>query len=906
MSISKLIWSILFCLGLASNSLSAQTTVLDTKISLNIKNKPLRVALQKIQQLSQAKFVYDKRKTPINQKVSIQVSQQSIQKILTTLFAKTDIDFKAFGKQISLFPNSNKKTTTTSQNKFRIEKHTISGYLYDADSKEPLIGATVIDPKSYKGTTTNIEGFYSLTLPKGEYDIVWSYIGYQATTRNISLQKNIKLSLNLSSGQLLEEVVVSAKDSEDSRHELNEVGTVKLSMEKVKELPSLMGEADIVKAMQLIPGVQSGGEGTSGLMVRGGSPDQNLILLDGVPIYNANHIFGFVSIFGSSIVKSAKLIKGGFPARYGGRLSSVLDVHTKEGNLRKWHGEAAVGLLSAQFTLEGPIIKEKTSILISGRRSWVDLFAVPIMRAVRKKNGFGQVLNYNFYDTNLKVKHKFSDDNYLLFSGYIGGDFVCLDDKSVVDPELGLFFTKINQLQWGNKLAALQWNKSIGSQAFARTALSYTNYNYNSSNTLSNSFEFEFDGQIEVFGIDTILSEANSNVQDASFKLDFDYIPDSKHYIRFGAGYIFHLFQPSIQRASFDWWSQTTAAQITGNNIVHELYTYIEDDIKIGKILKINPGLHFSTFLLSQKAYWSIQPRLIVSLLLAKKSSLKASYARMTQFVHLLTNPGIGLPTDLWVPTTKQIPPEHSHQWSLSYTQGFGKGYELTIEGFYKSMENLLEYETTTNFLSSKRSWEELVTVGKGQSYGAELFFEKRLGKFTGWLGYTLSWSNRQFNHINNGNPFPYRYDRRHDFSIALNYKFSPKFDIGAVWVYGSGHAVTLGLENYSSLPVQRDPSYLSLYYNSTNSASQLSNIKERNNYRMPDYHRLDISANFHKELKKGSQTISFGVYNVYFRKNAYMLVPEQNIDEFGAEYASISKISLLPIMPFFTYTRTF
>ncbi|MCP4443259.1 MAG: TonB-dependent receptor [Aureispira sp.] len=908
MQLIKTILFLLFYLHLVCSNLNAQSAALDTKISLDLKNKPIRVVLKKIQQLSKSKFVYDQRKVPVNRKISIKVKNKEVKKVLEQTFAGTDIDFKAFGKQISLFPNPNKKATKAPPSTtITKQKHTISGYLYDVDSKEPLIGATVLDPKSYKGTTTNIEGFYSLTLPQGEYDLVWSYIGYDAVTRTVSLKKNVQISLSLSSGQQLEEVVVSAKDSEESRHELNEIGTIKLSMDKVKALPSLMGEADIIKAMQLIPGVQSGGEGTSGLMVRGGSPDQNLILLDGAPIYNANHIFGFVSIFGSSIVKDAKLIKGGFPARYGGRLSSVLDVHTKEGNLREWHGEASIGLLSAQFTLEGPILKDKTSILISGRRSWVDLFGVPIQRAIRKKTISGQVLNYSFFDLNLKLKHKFSEDNYLLFSGYLGEDLVSVDNKTAVDIEFGLYSTNINRLKWGNRIANIQWNKSIGSQVFARTTLSYTHYRYNSSNLTYSSLDYFVKGaKNEVYKFDSLLSVANSRVHDASFKLDFDYIPHTKHYVRFGAGYIFHQFLPSIQRASFDWWTQTTSTNIASQNSVHELYTYIEDDIKIGKILKINPGLHFSTFLLSEKVYWSIQPRLIASLLIAKNSSIKASYSRMTQFVHLLTNPGIGLPTDLWVPTTNNIPPEHSHQWSLSYTQGFGKGYELTVEGFYKSMENLLEYETTTNFLATKRSWETLVNIGKGQSYGAELFFEKRLGKLTGWLGYTLSWSNRQFDHINDGKPFPYRYDRRHDLSIALNYKFSPKFDIGAVWVYGSGHAVTLGLETYSSLPIQQDESYLSLYYNSTNSASQLSNIKERNNYRMPDYHRLDLSANFHKELKRGSQTISFGVYNVYFRKNAYMLVPKQVQDEYGQEYTVITKISLLPIMPFFTYTRNF
>lgn len=888
-----------FCFTLQGQS----GNILATPISIEIKNESIRAALKKIENKTNVAFVFDKQKIPIETKVSISAKNKKLKWVLEQLLAKTKIDFQALGSQISLFNNPDKKQPPVPQ-------YTISGYLIDKSTQDPLIGATILEPKTYRGTTTNIEGFYSLTLPQGEHQLVCSYIGYQPITTKLKLGGNVKLDLDLKEGAEMEEVVVEASEFMDSRHELNVVSSHTMDIATIKSLPNILGEADVVKAMQLLPGVQSGSEGASGLFVRGGGPDQNLFLLDGVPVYNANHLFGFVSIFDSKIIKSSTIIKGGFPARYGGRLSSVLDIQTRTGDMQKFHGEVSLGLLSVGGSVEGPIWKGKTSFLISARRSWADLFAVPIQQAIVDDNGgIGSVVNYSFYDINVKLKHKFSDKNYLVLNGYFGDDFLNYKATNLLSFIIGRdTIAKASQnedkLQWGNKIVALHWHSQLSDKLFMTSSAIYSNYFYQSK---TYNYSVLTNQDAEVLADDVFESEGETPIHDIGAKVHFDYVPHNKHYIRFGASYTYHLFKPEISKTNFSTHSDTATigpgseTEIETYTGIHEISAFIEDDIRIGKVLKINPGIHLALFALNGETYFSPQPRLLVNVLVAKRTSIKASYARMTQFVHLLTNPGIGLPTDLWLPTTDEIPPEHSHQVTLGFTQDFPFDLEFTAEGFYKYMENLLEYNPSTNFFDTKNSWENLVDLGTGESYGAEFMLHRTRGKFTGWVTYTLSWSWRQFERINRGNKFPYRYDRRHDISIALNYKFNDQFDIGLVWVYGSGHPVTLGMERYTPIQTQVDQ------YNNVGAAlstgsivSEITNIVDRNNFRMPDYHRLDLSFNWNKKLKYGSQTLSIGVYNVYNQLNPYMITPVEQND--GS--LKLFQTSILPIMPSISFTR--
>ncbi|BDS12925.1 TonB-dependent receptor [Aureispira anguillae] len=887
---------LLVCLGISFNTWAQEKNFLDEKISIQLKNRSINAALKLLEEkVASINFVFDESKIPLDHRVNLTFKNQKLGWVLEQVLAGTPIDFKVFGSQITLFNNPKKVQPAPPQ-------YTISGYLVDEKTQDPLIGATIFEPITSRGTTTNIEGFYSLTLPKGKHQIICSYIGYQSVSKVLDLSGNVKLNLNLDAGEEMEEVVVESSKHSDSRHDLNVISSHTMDIETIKSLPSMLGEVDVIKAMQLLPGVQSGSEGASGLFVRGGGPDQNLFLIDGAPVYNANHLFGFVSIFDSKIVKKATIIKGGFPARYGGRLSSVLDIHTRTGDMQKFHGEVSIGLLSAGASIEGPIWKGKTSFLITGRRSWVDLFGVPIQQAIVDNNGgVGNVINYSFYDINVKLKHKFSDKNYLVLSGYFGDDF--LDYKQtdnlkfkMVSDSLSKYIQNNDKLQWGNKIVSLHWHSELNHKLFMTLTANYSNYFYESS---TSNYALLKSSQNYVYQEDEFESEGRTPIHDIGAKVNFDYVPHNKHYIRFGLGYTHHLFRPEISKSTFSFMGGGNENELNTFSKIHEFNAFIEDDIRIGKVLKINPGIHIADFLLEGKNYFSVQPRLSINLLAAKYTSIKASYSRMTQFVHLLTNPGIGLPTDLWLPTTEDVPPEHSHQWTLGLTQDFPFDLEFTLEGFYKIMENLLEYNPSTNFLQNKRSWESLVEIGRGTSYGAEVMLQRSRGKFTGWVTYTLSWSWRMFERINRGNPFPYRYDRRHDVSIALNYKFNDNWDVGVVWVYGTGHPVTLGLERYT--PIQTQMDMQSGTFSTGAIISDITNIVDRNNFRMPAYHRMDITVNWHKKLKHGAQTLSLGVYNVYNQLNPYMVVPREQAD--GS--LKLFQISILPIMPSISYTRS-
>lgn len=889
--------TLLLFLFAITGAIAQSEEVLSKRITLDIQNESIEAALQKIEKQTALTFVFDKNKIPLHSKISLTVQNKKLDWVLEQLFAATNIDFKLFGKQISLFDNPEKKPPTPAE-------FTISGYLFDQESKDPLIGASILEPKTQRGTTTNVEGFYSLSLPKGLHQIICSYTGYQPVATTIDLSGNVALNFKLNEGTEMQEVLVESSVNGESRHESNTVSSHTMDIETVKALPNMLGEVDVVKALQLLPGVQSGTDGASGLFVRGGSPDQNLFLLDGVPVYNANHLFGFVSIFDSKVVKKATLIKGGFPARYAGRLSSVLDITTRNGDMQKFHGDFSVGLLSIGASAEGPIWKNKTSFLISARRSWVDLYAVPIQEIIAKNNnGNGTIVNYSFYDINVKLKHKFSDKNYICLNGYFGDDFFNYKETSKLYFKLGnddLVKDIYNEdkLQWGNKIAALHWHSQLSDQLFMTSSLTYSHYFYQTS-TYNSATLKDLSGK--VYADDLFESAAQTPIHDIGAKINFDYIPHNKHYIKFGIAYTYHLFRPEISKSTFNIQREPPSNDLGSYTGINEFSAFIEDDIKIGKILKINAGLHFSDFSLRGKNYYSFQPRIAVNLLVTKHTSIKASYARMTQFVHLLTNPGIGLPTDIWLPTTAMVPPEHSHQVSLGFTQDFPFDLEFTAEGFYKKMENLLEYNPTTTVLQNRRSWESLVEIGQGESYGAECMLQRTKGKFTGWVAYTLSWSWRQFQGINDGNPFPYRYDRRHDISIVLNYKINQEFDVSAVWMYGSGHPITLGLERYTPIQSQMD------YHNNTSTnystgaiISEITNIVERNNFRMPDSHRLDIAFNWNKKLKYGSQTWSIGIYNVYNQLNPYMVTPKEQADGTMKLY----QVSILPIMPSISFTR--
>ncbi len=766
---------------------------------------------------------------------------------------------------------------------------TISGYIEDAQSAEKLIGANIIDLNSGDGTITNTYGYFTITLPPNDVKLAISYIGFQSGLIDFKLTKDTVLNIAISQSLELEEIVITAEQAERIE-ERSQMSTINIPIAQIKKIPALLGETDVLKALQLLPGVQSGGEGQSGLYVRGGSPDQNLILLDGVPVYNASHLFGFFSVFNADAIKDVKLIKGGFPARYGGRLSSVLEINMKEGNMQEMHGSASIGLVASKLMIEGPIVKDKTSFVISGRRTYIDVLTQPLIRSENRDRGVDGSQGYYFYDLNAKVNHKFSNKDRLYLSFYGGTDKFYSDEK-----DLGGQFRNNteNNFTWGNITTALRWNHVWNPKLFSNTTLTYSRYKLNFG---------VLDGETDSITTfkDEISLDYRSGIADFAAKIDFDYVPNPDHFIRFGISGIHHRFNPGVfALEQIDEANQYSFSSTIEQKRIEaqEIAAYIEDDVEITDNLKVNIGLHASTFFVQGKNYNSLQPRLGIRYLLPDQYSLKASFSTMRQYIQLLAFEGGGLPTDLWLPTTDRVKPQDSWQAALGFAKTFGKDYEVSVEGYYKNMTNLLSYAEGEG-LFDVSDWEDRVIQGKGRSYGVELFVQKKTGRLSGWIGYTLAWSKRQFEELNFGNEYPYRYDRRHDLSLVANYELSPKVNISGTWIYGTGNAITLASSQY-----------VGLYGDANGPRSGYTGeyFTERNNYRMRSYHRLDVGINFVKKRPNYTRTWSFGAYNTYNNKNPFFVYTENDYDpDTNTEELVLKQISLFPIIPYITYKIEF
>lgn len=764
------------------------------------------------------------------------------------------------------------------------QKFTISGYLKDADTGESLIGATVLHARSSSGTSANTHGFYSITLPRDSVTLLYSYVGYEPQLIRFLLRKDTVINMQLKGATVLDEVVVSATKA-DAIHEINRMSSISVPIDQIKALPAFLGETDVLKVLQLMPGVQSGGEGGTGLYVRGGGPDQNLLLLDGVPVYNASHLFGFFSVFNADALNHVELIKGGFPARYGGRLSSVIDIHMKDGSMKEWKGEGSVGIIASKVSVEGPIQKDRTSLLFSARRTYIDLLARPIIKLATE----GQTAGYYFYDLNFKLNHIINDKNRLYLSSYTGDDkayaktkdfFINGNERTDYREEFGL--------RWGNIITAVRWSHVFSPQLFANFTGTFSRYRFDI-----------FSQYDEVRTSPTSPDEKNfykeryvSGIRDWAMKADFDYLPNPDHYIRFGANSIVHRFAPGVYAVRSSEEADSTAGAAVTN--AQEFAAYVEDDWKVNSVLKVNAGVHTSAFLVENKWYTSVQPRISSRLLLGREFSLKASYSTMTQFIHLLTNAGLGLPTDLWVPSTAKVKPQQSWQAAIGLAKTFKDTYEVSLEGYYKKMTNLIEYKDGASYFDIEKDWQDKVALnGQGWSYGTELLLQKKIGNVTGWIGYTLSWTDRQFETLNFGNRFPYKYDNRHDINVAFTHTWNERMDFSAAWVFTSGNAVTLPTAVY------RGTSQFAFDHWST---PEVSYYEARNAYRMKNYHRLDLSFSWWKNKKWGQRKWTLGVYNAYNRLNPFFMDIgyDRNHNKHFIQY------SLFPIIPSFTYSFKF
>ena len=795
------------------------------------------------------------------------------------------------------------------------EKYTISGFIKEEESGEDMIGANVYIKELLQGTSTNQYGFFSITVEAGEYHLAVTYLGYEDIEQKINLNKNIRINIPLNTKSITTSEVVVEAERQDKNVAGTQMGTVSLEIDQIKTLPAFLGEVDILKTIQMLPGVQSAGEGNSGFYVRGGGPDQNLVLLDEAVVYNVSHLFGFFSVFNADAIKNMELIKGGMPANYGGRLASVLDISMKEGNAKKFEADGGLGLISSRLTIQGPIKKDVSSFVISGRRTYLDIILNPMIKSIPKLSAF-EGTGYHFYDLTTKVNYRFSEKDRVFLSGYFGRD-VFKYNQSESGLSVGI--------PWGNATSSLRWNHLFTDKLFMNTSLIFTDYKFNFEIT-QNDFE------MVLF----------SGVRDFNTKIDFNYFPSIRHNIKFGASHIYHIFTPNSVSAS-----QGETVFETGDIIkqfAHEGAIYVNDEFDWTDRVKLNLGLRYSIFshvgpftrydkgeagnttteikydaneLI--KTYQGPEPRVSIRYQLNSKSSLKAAYTHNYQYIHLASLASTTLPTDIWVGASDKVKPQIGDQYNVGYFKNFlGNMYESSVELYYKTMSNMIEYED--GFIPSDNvqdNPDNHFEIGKGNSVGAELFLKKRTGSFTGWIGYTLSKTTREFDAINNGVPFPARYDRRHDLALVATYNLinkdtkhiSDSLSRGKVinrkirnwirsrdWVFGGNFVIATG--DAITLPISR-------YMFEGNVVSMYG---ARNSFRMATYHRMDLSVTLKgKKKKRYESSWNFSIYNLYSRANPYFIYFDTEINlEASTIETKAYQVSLFPIMPSLTWNFSF
>ncbi|MFM7666564.1 MAG: TonB-dependent receptor [Bacteroidota bacterium] len=779
------------------------------------------------------------------------------------------------------------------------QKATVSGYITDASNGEAINGAKVFIQSTKQGAITNTYGFYSLTLPVGKYIVEYKYSSFSTVSKEIDLSKDISLNIELgSSVNNLNEVEINAKKGENVNSA--KLGQVELEMEQIKTLPAFMGEVDVIKTIQLLPGVSSVSEGGQGFYVRGGGPDQNLVLVDEAVVYNAAHLFGFFSVFNADAVKGVSLTKGGMPANFGGRMSSVLEVNMNEGNNKAFKVKGGIGAISSRITVEGPLKKDKGSFIVSGRRTYIDV----IMKAAIPDTSPFAGTSYYFYDFNLKLNYKITKKDRIFLSGYYGKDvfsFGNTEDNFNV------------KMPWGNAIAALRWNHLFNPRLFMNVTTTFTDYMFQFG---SNQDQFRF--------------SLNSGVRDLGAKVDFSYYPNTKHKLKWGADYIFHTFTPTSISAESD--SVVFDTGLAQKLYSHESAVYITDEFDLSENWKFNAGLRYSTYQQVGpftrfvkgdigtpdstiqysngdiiKFYGGLEPRFSFRWMLPDKSSIKAGYSYNYQYVHLTSLSAVSLPTDIWYPTTDKAKPQNGWQTSIGYFKNFDDDkWETSIEAYYKGMNNLIEYkEGALPGDNVNDNTDNLLVFGKGWSYGVELFVKRSFGKLTGWIGYTWSKTERKFEDLNEGNPFPAKYDRRHDLSVVATYKLSERWTFGSSFIYATGNTLTLPTSWY----VQEQ--------------NLLFNYGARNSTRMAPYHRLDLSATWYdKPTKTKVDPISglkmevkkrfrhnwaFSVYNVYNRANPFFLYVDNDGDFLNGDFKlSVKQVTLFPVIPSFTWNFEF
>jgi len=765
------------------------------------------------------------------------------------------------------------------------DKVSLSGTISDSETGETLIGATILVKNRDAGTSTNEYGFYSLSVPTGDsITVVYSYVGFQSTEKRLLPTEDMTINVGLSpAGVELEEVVVKANSFREQMNS-TEMSVEQVTTREAKLIPVLLGESDILKTIQLKPGIPSGSEGTTGLFVRGGAADQNLILLDEAVVYNPNHLFGFFSTFNTDAVKDLKIYKGGFPAQYGGRLSSAIDIKLKDGNNQRFAGSGGIGLLASRLTLEGPIKKGKASYIVSGRRTYFDLITRGVNQANENNEDFTPIPDYYFYDLNTKVNVQLGEKDRLFLSGYFGRDVFGVE---------GDFFDF--NFDWGNATGTVRWNHVFSPKLFANTTFTYSDYQYNIENKIT-GFSFNI----------------GSNIADANFKTDFYYTPTNNQTIRFGALATHHQFTIGRLQASSDDGLVNFSAGQDFEGV--EFGAYLADEVDFSKDFSINAGLRFSGFNSQGTTYLGLEPRLAARYSLTDRWVLKGSYARMYQYLHLVSSAGAALPTDVWYPSTAKVKPQRSDQVALGVSYLLGSKYLINVEGYYKMLDNQLQFVDGAELFANDELEEEFA-VGEGQAYGLEFSIEKKEGRLTGWIGYTLA--RVQLDNFETLNPdgrfqqesagygaFAPIYDRRHDLSVVALYEISRRLTATATFVYGSGDLRWLPPGRFTFQDVY-----------GADFEAVVPDYQERNNFRLPAYHRLDLGLVWKFFPDWGESDLTFSVVNAYDRRNTFFLFLEPQFEDMEDNNGNAfqvptgitaNQVSLFPVLPSITWNFKF
>ena len=857
-------------------------------ISIHATRQPADVVFRQVALQSNKDFIYatDLLRGLI---VSVNADNATLEDVLNQMLASTDIQYKINGNNIILTRAKSKPVNVT-----------ISGFVREHGNEEPLVGAIVScgEGRNAAIAVTNTMGFYSVTIPVGQQTLSAIYLGYDPCIKTLELHSNQTVDFVMRpTSTILSEVEVIGNRNMMQALEAPAIGTINVSKATISSTPVLFGESDVIKTLQFEPGVSSGIEGTAGMYVHGGNTDENLYMLDNIPLYQVNHFGGLFSAFNVEALRNVDFYKSSFPARYDGRLSSYMDVNTKDGSLEAHHGSAKLGLTSGAFNIDGPIGSRGTSYSVAMRRSWYDLLTIPVCAIVSStKKGETYSLGYAFTDLNAKITHRISDKSRIYTSVYYGEDYLRVKEGNEDDPEVYHYadYSKdSHNLRWGNLVGTAGWNYVMGPKLFGEFTAAYSRF---ASRLVSeNENGTYFNGATETF---TRKRNANdNNINDWIIKADFDWRPHTLHRINFGGGYTYHSYMPT--RNSHHLTTESFNNKITDLTTVYhasEVNAYAGGDWQPVPRLRVNYGAHFSLFHIDNHTHPHISPRFSARWTAGEKLSVKAGYAHTVQYVHQLMQSSISLPTDQWVPVIGNQKPQTADKIALGIYYSPGKEYMISIEGYRKWMHNLLEYAEEYYLLPPDVNWTSKLTTGKGSSKGIDFKLSKESGKITGHISYSLMWADRQYAGLNNGNPFPARFDNRHKINIVANWRINDKWEISGAWTGMSGNRFTLGTHLWY------DPNLAPFNYD-------MLLKTDVNNYRLPFYHRLDLS--FKRYTHKGYWT--FSLYNAYCNMNtiavrrdvADNLILDSETNVMRVEHV-FQKIKLIPVIPSISYTWLF